>query len=137
MKPKLNIKHQPLQQLLVSTHKLKDQRLNPQPPLDGTTQVQTHYLNFTHFTLPTITVQILASMETRQTKQTSSTTETNRKESNPPSTERARERNRGFNGDPKHHLQSIELERRGRVFWRQRGMSLQERGERVSDKKKR
>jgi hypothetical protein len=68
-------------------------------------------------------------METRQTKQTISTMETSRKESNPPSAEQARERNRGFNGEPKHQLQSIKPERRRRreFFVRQRNELARER----------
>jgi hypothetical protein len=77
-------------------------------------------------------------METRQTKQTSSTMETSRKESNPPSAEQARERNRGFNGEPKHQLQSIKPERRRRreFFVSQRNELVRERERRESFKQK-
>jgi len=71
-------------------------------------------------------------METRQTKQTISTMETSRKESNPPSAEQARERNRGFNGEPKHHLQSIRRE----FFVSQRNELVRERERRESFKQK-
>jgi hypothetical protein len=77
-------------------------------------------------------------METRQTKQTISTMETSRKESNPPSAEQARERNRGFNGEPKHQLQSIKPERRRRreFFVSQRNELVRERERRESFKQK-
>jgi hypothetical protein len=64
--------------------------------------------------------------------------ETSRKESNPPSAEQARERNRGFNGEPKHQLQSIKPERRRRreFFVSQRNELVRERERRESFKQK-